>query len=250
MKAIYHRRIGYGEVDPNFNLRPGALVNLLQEAAIFHSEKIGLGIHALHRRSLGWVLNRLAVAIQRVPVYGERLEVLTWFRGAKHFRAYRDFEIFAGPTRVAAAASLWLFCEVGTKKLSRISEEMAAAYTVENDRVFARDLDHWKADSAFAPELTLPLTTRFSDFDPNGHVNNAIYFDYLQTLLHRALGPNFSPRGLAIQFYHEIDLGTTSLTAGLQTAGDTLRFKLRDGQTLFAAGSVHPDAPPLPLQSR
>ena len=250
MKAVYPRRVGYGEVDPNFNLRPGALVNLLQEAAIFHSEKIGLGIQALHRRSLGWVLNRLAVTIGRVPAYGERLEVVTWFRGAKHFKAYRDFEIYVGPTRVAAATSLWLFCEVGTKKLSRISEEMTAAYTVEKDRVFARDLDRWKADSDFAPELTVPLATRFSDFDPNGHVNNAIYFDYLQTLLHRALGPGFTPRGLAIQFYREIGLGTTTLTAGLQTAGEAMRFKLHDGQALFAAGSVHPDTPPLPLQPR
>ncbi len=250
MKTVYPRTVGYAEVDPNFNLKPGALVNLLQEAAIFHSENIGFGIQALRRQALGWVLNRLAVDIQRAPAYGEQVEIVTWFRGAKRFKAYRDFEIYAGPARIAAATSLWLFCEVGTKKFSRISEEMVTAYTVETDRVFAQDLDHWKADCAFAPELTVPLATRASDFDPNGHVNNAVYFDYLQTLLHRALGPGFYPRGLAIQFNREIDARTSTLTAGLKPAGGAILFKLFDGDAVFAAGGVQPDAPPLPLQPR
>jgi acyl-ACP thioesterase len=250
MKAVYPRTVGYAEVDPNFNLKPGALVNLLQAAAIFHSEKIGFGIRALRRQSLGWVLNRLALDIQRVPAYGERLEIVTWFRGAKRFRAYRDFEIYAGPARIAAATSLWLFCDVGTKKLSRISEEMITAYTVETDRVFARDLDRWEADCAFAPALAVPLTTRASDFDPNGHVNNAVYFDYLQTLLYRAQGPGFYPRGLAIQFSREIDARTTALTAGLSLTAGALLFKLFEADAVFAAGGIYPDAPPLPLQPR
>lgn len=76
------------------------------------------------------------------------------------------------------------------------------------------------------------------------------YFDYLQTLLHRALGPGFYPRGLAIQFNREIDVRTSTLTAGLKPAGGTILFKLFDEDAVFAAGGVQPDAPPLPLQPR
>jgi acyl-ACP thioesterase len=250
MKVAYPRSVDYAEVDPNFNLKPGALVNLLQEAAIFHSENIGFGIRQLRRQALGWLLNRLALSIKRFPGYREQLEIVTWFRGANRFKAYRDFEVYAGPERIAAATSLWLFCNVDTKKFSRISEEMVTAYTVEPDRVFARELDHWKADGGFAPDVTVPLATRFSDYDPNGHVNNAVYFDYLQTLLHRARGPDFYPRGLAIQFNREIDLRTTTLAAGLKPAGGIMVFKLFDREAVFAAGSIHPDRPPLPLQPR
>ena len=250
MKVAYPRTVGYAEVDPNFNLKPGALVNLLQEAAIFHSENIGFGIRRLRRQSQGWLLNRLAVEIERFPAYRDRLEIVTWFRGAKRFKAYRDFEIYAGTERIAAAASLWLFCDVETKRFSRISEEMVTAYTVEADHVFAGELDQWKSDGGFAPEVTVPLSPRFSDYDPNGHVNNAVYFDYLQTLPHRAMGPAFYPRGLAIQYNREIDLGTSALAAGLKPAGEAMMFKLFNGDAVFAAGSIHPNAPPLPLQPR
>jgi medium-chain acyl-[acyl-carrier-protein] hydrolase len=27
------------------------------------------------------------------------------------------------------------------------------------------------------------MTTRLSDYDPMGHVNNSVYFDYVETLL-------------------------------------------------------------------
>ena len=71
-----------------------------------------------------------------------------------------------------------------------------------------------------APPCT--VTTRISDFDPNGHVNNAVYFDYLETALAADGDHGAAPRRFLIQYQKEIPQSVGTVTVGVGD-GDTRR---------------------------
>ena len=115
------RRIGVTEVTPAFDMKLGALFRLLQDAAVTHSERVGLDSRALVNGGRVWLLNRIAIAVERLPRYAETVRVATWHRGSKGFRAYRDFEVTAGGRRLAAATSRWLLFDTARRRLQKVS---------------------------------------------------------------------------------------------------------------------------------
>jgi len=112
MKVELKRQVRYGEVDPFFRQKIGSLFKLFTDAAVRHSESAGFGPRRLIRTGHAWVLNKFGVRIHRYPEYGETLRVLTWHRGQKGVRAYREFEVFADAERIAAASSVWLYIDM------------------------------------------------------------------------------------------------------------------------------------------
>ena len=180
----------------------------------------------------------MAVRIDRLPRYRETVRVITWHRGSRGFRAYRDFEVFVGEERVVAAASLWLFFDLAAKRLQCIPAELSQTYTEEARDAGCGDLDRWKPAGAAADAFAVAFTTRSSDFDPLGHVNNTVYFDMLETAVERAWGPEAFLRRLRIHFQKEIGRDVAGVRAGLETVDPGGIFRIYDGDVTFAAGDL------------
>jgi acyl-ACP thioesterase len=180
----------------------------------------------------------MALTFQRLPRYREAVRVVTWHRGSRGFRAYRDFEVFAGVERVAAATSLWLYLDMGARRLQRIPPELSRAYTEEAREAGCGDLDHWKPDAAVETAFEVAFTARSSDFDPLGHVNNTVYFDMLETAVERAWGPEAALRRLRIHFQKEIGREVQGVRVGLARRDGGGIFRIHDGPTTFAAGDL------------
>ena len=106
-----------------------------------------------------------APAICRVG--GEEIRVVTWHKGSRGFKAYRDFEVLAGDELLAAAATLWLFIDLHKKRPRRIPPEWPHAYTIEGDDAVTCDLDGWQPETLPGDETFIPITLRRSDFDPH-----------------------------------------------------------------------------------
>ncbi|MFP4193606.1 MAG: acyl-[acyl-carrier-protein] thioesterase [Desulfosalsimonas sp.] len=226
MKITTKRRIGFFEVNENFELRPRALVNLLQEAAVLHSRKAGYETPALMKKQRAWILHRIAIVVDRMPVFGDELEIVTWHKGSRKLRSYRDFEIMRNGEKLASAASLWLFIDTGRKKILRPPEDALESYTVEPEDATDVDIDRWHPENRFEPESSLLIPTRASDYDPLGHVNNALYLDYLETLAERVFDAPYRMRKIFIQFNREIPKEVLTVEAGLKNNGDWYTFKI------------------------
>lgn len=240
MKVTISRRIGFFEVDPGLRLRLKPLVNCMQEAAAAHSDRARYGNPELLPQGRAWVLHRMVLEIHRPPALGDELHVATWYRGGGGVRSYRDFEIHAGAEKLVSAASLWLLIHRESKKILRIPGEVNERYGTVDARALEMDMDAWKPDSNFEPEIAVPIPTRPSDYDPLGHVNNAVYFDYVETLMERLPEHTIQPGVLAIQFSSEIPREVSEIRAGLKNEGETVIFKLMSGMGLHAAGEWKP----------
>ncbi|MFC1504889.1 acyl-[acyl-carrier-protein] thioesterase [Thermodesulfobacteriota bacterium] len=238
MKITLHKQVKYFEVDAHFKLKLGHLFKLLQEAAIEHSEKVGLGSKTLVDTGSVWVLNRMEAEVLRSPEYLENLTVVTWHKGSKGYRAYRDFIVYAGDEKVAVASSRWLYFDMQHKRIVRIPEETSAAYTTETESAFDNQIDTWKADSNFSPTVIKPISIRTSDYDPLGHVNNAIYFDYVETLAAHAFEDFTGVSRLKIEFKKELGQEIETVETGLAEAQDGHVFKIFNRDTVYAAGAL------------
>ncbi len=242
MKIQQAHRVAYTEVKPDYTIQLRSLLGLLQDAAVAHSEQVGLGSREQCQAGTVWVMNKMAVDIARMPQYQETIRVETWHRGSRGFRAYRDFLVFSGSQRLVAATSLWLYFDMAAKRLQRIPAEISQAYTEEPEDAGCGDLDRWKP-AAMADEgdgFRMVFTTRASDFDPLGHVNHTVYFDMLETLVERAVGPEAVLRRLRIHFQKEIARQVTEVGAALEAG---TRFRIYGGAETFAAGDLELDGP-------
>ena len=238
MKVTLHKQVKYFEVDTAFKLKLGHLFRLLQEAAIDHSEKIGLGSKTLVEGGSVWVLNRVEVEILRYPEYLEELTLITWHKGSQGYRAYRDFILYAGDEKIATAASMWLYVDTQRRRIIRIPAGVSAAYTIETESAMDNRFDTWKAETRFTPTFSKSISVRTSDYDPLGHVNNAVYLDYVDTLVTHALNNGAGIGRLIIEFKKELGQDVETVEAGLAKTPTGYVFKIFRQDTVYAAGEL------------
>jgi len=112
MKIEISRRVDYTDVNPAFRLKLGVLFRYLQAAAVEHSECVGLGSQSLVGGQTVWVLNKIGAIIHRYPTYREDIRIVSWHRGKKGLKAYRDFLVFSKEECLAEAASMWLYLDL------------------------------------------------------------------------------------------------------------------------------------------
>ncbi len=238
MQIEIQKKIGFFEVNQRFELRLRGMLNYLQEAAGVHSEQAGHGSRVLMEQGNAWILHRLAMEIHRPPVFGDMLRIITWHKGQKGFRAYRDFELSCGGEKIGSAASLWLFIDLQRKKILKIPRDVQDRYSVEDRHALRMDIDAWKPDLALQPETVTTIQTRPSDYDPLGHVNNALYFDYLETMTERVVPHAAGIQAVRIQFNKEIQQDVSLVEAGMKRTGEGFRFCLSSPGSVHAAGEV------------
>ncbi len=158
-------------------LRPGALLEMMQETAGTHAELLGVGRTALSCQNMAWVVTRIEVQLNRTPRIGETLSVETyplpvrrWFY--PRYFVFRDAE----EKEIGCAASLWVLMNLQTRRVAR-SEQV--------DRLLPDNSDLPAPLGLPAPvqEVGGTLTEReflpvYTDLDTNGHVNNCRYLDW------------------------------------------------------------------------
>lgn len=231
-KLVLETIVSYREVDREEVLQLPAVFQLLQEAAIAHANRHDVGPRAVATSGESWVLNRIAVRIHRYARYEEPLRIETWSSGIKGFKGYRDFRVFdrAGEL-VIAGSSLWLYVSLATKSIVRVPRAVAERFPARSENVFCPELESLAFPEPGADEgaKTIPVSVRYGDVDANGHVNNAVYLDYLQTALVRA-GRPARPSEVRLKFGQ-----------GIPADADTVMVRIAKAQatrTAFAIGQA------------
>ncbi len=192
MKHREKHIIRSAEVDSKNRLKPSAIVELLQEAAMHHIEELRLGNREMHEKERkAFVISRLAIETsllsdedccknseskQLIPGEDDEIEIVTWAAKGHAANFPRCYEIrFAGKT-IIEGIGLWALVDVDTKRLIKYK-------------------DYYADDSFTEPELELDIALKYrlpegldfkeahsfkvmySHTDSNGHMNNVKYID-------------------------------------------------------------------------
>ncbi|MDY6825410.1 MAG: thioesterase [Thermodesulfobacteriota bacterium] len=246
------REIDYFQTAPDSRVRLDSFVRILQDAAISHVHSAALSPlsdktlrggpntpNVLIAEGYAWILNKLAVEIRHRPVYGELVTVRTWHRGRKGFKSFREYEVICNGEQVAVAASSWLYLDLNRRRVVRVPEATDDLYGIEPEFALDWDIEAWKPNKKLMPDFEIAITTRRSDYDMLEHVNNAVYFDYLDTLVERATGGGGAIKRVAIQYNKEIGRHVTGLNAGLSIGNAAGRaFVIQGADGVYACGNI------------
>ncbi len=230
MEPIYEKQITLLAKDVDFKSRwrTSAVFTAMQEIAEDHVTQVEtLGYFELRKRSIAWVLTRLELLMDRYPLIGEEVRIITWPGETKHsvYPRYFEFCNNKGET-LGKAASLWVLMDI--EKRAMLSSSQSDAVVITKD---AKD-----------PCMPLPKTPRaktdlplsetdkhplFCDIDVNGHVNNAKYIDWLCDLYPLSWHETHILQHLCINYSSEVRPEEALV---LQLHAQEMDFSLHDRQ--------------------
>ncbi|MEA4966465.1 MAG: thioesterase [Oscillospiraceae bacterium] len=173
-------RISSEEVSMERTLRPYALFALLQEAAIRHTEALGIGRDRTLDKGLLWVVSRQQVQIRRLPEYDEEIVLSTWPGQTMHVFFPRYFQMHtAGGEPLLTASALWMLLDGETRRFAFPEEHGIEIPGMDWDGQPPLP----SAPALVSADREDTFTIPYSYVDINGHMNNARYLDLAEDLL-------------------------------------------------------------------
>ena len=222
------------ECDVCSHWRLSSIMTEMQEAASSHSNSLGVGRNDLLKVNVAWVLTRMHLQILRYPGPGETVTVRTWHRPARHRLYPRFFRITdAAGEVIAQASSVWILMDLETRQ-SAPSERLPVQLPDNSDAPVILPL---RGGEIFleTPETVIPSRSVYTDLDPNGHVNNTKYADWLCNALGTETMRSSAPEDLIIQYHAEV---LPDSPFALHLKREENRFQLtgvHDGDAAFEA---------------
>ncbi len=222
---IYEKefKLKSSDVDMNRRLRTSVLFTMLQEAAIAHTEALGMGREKTLDRGLLWIVTMQRAEIARMPEYDEEIVLRSWPGDSLHLIFPRYFSLTtAAGEPLLKASSLWSLIDANTRSLIfpekfgieipgvRTGDEIpmpsairpltpakaqpaanrsqASANTQQaaskSDCITASPRSSHTAESAQdISTAERTFTVPYSCVDLNGHMNNTRYFDLAEDLI-------------------------------------------------------------------
>lgn len=207
--------------------KPSAVLEAMQEVAISHCDSAGLGRGVTDGLGVAWVLSRCRVEFSRLPACGERVSIETYALPMKHLFFPRAHVFTDGSGQVIGGAhGLWLLMDMQTRRIVKdpfVTEHLP----IEPREAPTRQPATVMPPAGSAAEAVIhPL---FTEFDLNGHVNNARYLDWCWNALGADSLRDHALAGFDVNYDSEV-LPGIGILAGLWREGDTFAFCGYDGK--------------------
>lgn len=127
----YNSRVRFSECNKDLKLSTSGLVNYFQDTSTFHSEDIDLGINFLNKLGCAWVLSYWYIEVKRMPVLGEKIELVTWPYGFKGVAGLRNFLMKTLDGELLACADTqWAYIDLERQRLKKVDDHQLSLYTL------------------------------------------------------------------------------------------------------------------------
>ena len=200
-------RVRFDEAGADGQVRTGSLLRYAQDIAWRHSEHLGFDRRWYTDQGRWWVVRSLELTVHQEMPMGSLLRVATAVVGHRRIWARRRGEFRLPSGRLAAEAMVdWVILDQRGRIL-RIPADFGIVFpNVELGGEILRVPLPLAPPDAFR----LPLHVRPQDLDPMGHVNNAVYLDWIEEAVAAAGGPEATarlPRTIAIEYAASAEAG-------------------------------------------
>ena len=175
---IEQRLIEPFDVDVSRRLRPQMLFAYLLNAAWNHAKGTNYGHDELSARNLKWVLVKVKMLINRMPRWGERINIETWGKRKVKLYALRDFRVVLDTgEKLVSATSSWMVLSKTTGRPQRFDQKSDSLPWQPGKDEIKTDLE--KVQEPRNGEEVATFRVLFSDIDVNHHVNSAKYLQWV-----------------------------------------------------------------------
>ena len=171
----------------------GHLGNHMLNAADFHSSARGFGMKYLLTINRSWVLSRLAIEMDEMPMQYTKFNVETWVESAMRYFTSRNFRVVAPHIQEETGEviekvygygrSIWAMIDTESRQPTDI-------FSIDNGAI-----NNWIVKDKECPidkggrvkmsdgaEFVHTIDTYYSDVDINGHINSVKYIEHVLDL--------------------------------------------------------------------
>lgn len=179
----YHLVVDPFDVDFSGHLTLAMLGNHLLNCAGFHADARGFGITRINEDECTWVLSRVALEFDELPMEYQHFTVCTWIENVMRMFSARNFEIKnqLGKT-IGHARTIWAMINLQTRKpmdLLSIDNGHMVDWINEGKDCPIEGPTRIKVTSK---EPTGHYSVKFCDIDINGHMNSMRYIEHILNL--------------------------------------------------------------------
>ena len=177
-------RVRFDEATPHSLARTSALLGYVADVAWHHSEVLGFPRAWYRERGLAWLVRAIDLDLG-APIHdGDELHVSTRIAGFRRVMCRRRSELRAADGTVVGEVSVdWAMTD------GRVPVRIPIDFT-EIPGVDLAPFTPPRVDLPPAPPGVVgrPLVPRLRELDPQGHVNNAVYLDWMDEAIEIADG--------------------------------------------------------------
>ena len=216
--------------DFSHHLFMGHLGNHMLNAADFHSRDRGFGMDFLNSIKKTWVLSRLAIEMDEMPLQYDKFYVETWVESAMRYFTQRNFRVVSeeGTKVYGYGRSIWAMIDTETRQPTNIFDidNGAIVNWVEKDKENPiSKLTRVQMDDK--AELVRSIDTYYNDVDINGHINSVKYIEHVLDLFPIMWYKEHPLKRFDIAYVAEAHQGDRLNFYQEQDAEDVLAFKIR-----------------------
>ena len=196
------RYIKTNDIDFKNELKASAIFNIMQEAASFHAEQMGLGFDSLKKHDMAWVLSWAKIQCLQSSRFGEQIKIRTWPKCKHRLFSMRDFTLAnANNEVVVRGTTAWLLMNIETKKICDLASlPIDISYFHEEH---ALEEYPGKFDIEDTKQLRYTKKFRYTDIDVNSHVNNTKYVELMLDCFPLERYASHSIKEVTIRFHSE-----------------------------------------------
>ncbi len=177
-KSIYTKKweIFISQCSSNSSLRYTELSNLFQLTAAKHSDLGGMSYFEMQENNQAWVLSRMRLEIEHLPIWHEEIEVKTWIESLDGIRSVRNIQMIQNGKAIAGASSLWVVLNTERKRPEVIA--INHDHLTKHPTLKATESDYNRVDLNFDTKKVANYKVKYSDLDIVKHVNNVKYLEW------------------------------------------------------------------------
>ena len=163
----------------------GHLGNAMLNAADFHCNDRQYGMSYLNTIHRTWVLSRLAIELERMPLAYEHFLIETWVEDVMRYFTNRNFAVKSvdGKTVYGYGRSVWAMIDMESRQPVNLLEVKDGLITEYIDKEKVCPIDK-PGRVTINQEVSLARTidTYYQDVDVNGHINSVKYIEHVLNL--------------------------------------------------------------------
>ncbi|MFR9503092.1 MAG: acyl-ACP thioesterase domain-containing protein [Rikenellaceae bacterium] len=206
----YTFEVGSCDMDVWGTLKPTSILHICQEVAYMHSTKLGFGFERLQETNTAWVLSRIKVEIDHLPVWHDKITVRTWHKRQSGLFSLRDYIFYDELQQpIIKVTSSWLTINIATRRITRIDRIFNSDDTF-NISQYPHDAIAIEAERIEMPQQKVAARDHlvaYSDLDVNNHVNNARYMEWACDNSPQQMDNNSHLSSFILNFNHEATYG-------------------------------------------
>ena len=163
--------------DSKGRMRPSNICSSMLNFAYRHADARGFGATG----TLGWVIARMALHIERTPMQRERLNIETWIRNLYHGFTDRCMRMIDEEgNEVASMITTFAMIDLETRTSVDLNGDIGVAMNgclVPDEQLALRRIP--SINRTPVEEVTFKRRPHYSDIDVNGHMNSIRYIDHI-----------------------------------------------------------------------